>query len=99
MGAAVALTAATGIRLTACAFNMSKAPTLFEAVRDFLGPLHAGYSRLIDEWDPETPVTINIGGYKHETTLATIKKLDHAYHAAFEAKQKRLQRKSRGTLI
>ena len=75
------------------------APTLFEAVGGFLGPLLAEYARLVDEFSADTPVVIKIGGYEHETTLASIKALDRAYYAAFEAKCKREARKSVGSLL
>lgn len=79
---------------------MSKpAPTLFDAVQAFLGPLEAEYCRLIEEGPRDLAVTIYLGGYKHETTLGLIKDLDRAYAAAHEAKLKRNERKSRGTLL
>ena len=76
-----------------------KAPTLYEAIQAFLGPLHADYCRIIDEGRPDMPVTISLGNYEHHTTLAVIKDLDRAYAAAFEAKLKRDEKKSRGTLL
>ena len=76
-----------------------KAPTLYDAIAGFLGPLSAEYGRIIDEGNPDMPVTVSLGGYKHETTLAAIKAMDRAYYAAFEAKLKRDERKSRGTLL
>lgn len=63
-----------------------KAPTLYEAIRDFLGPLEAQYCRIIDEGSPDMPVTIMLGNYEYKTTLADIQKLDRAYAAAFERK-------------
>lgn len=75
------------------------APTLFEAVRNFLGPLEAEYCRIIEEGSPDMPVTIMLGNYEYNTTLADIKALDRAYAAAFDAKMKRSERKSRGTLL
>lgn len=75
------------------------APTLFDAVRDFLGPLEAKYCRIIAEGSPEMPVTISLGNYVYETTLADIKKLDRAYAAAFDAKLKRAERKAKGGLF
>lgn len=78
---------------------MAKAPTLYEAVQGFLGPLEAEYARIIDEGSPDLPVTISLGGYKHETTLATIQRLEKAYQHAFEVKLARDLKRSRGTLI
>lgn len=66
-----------------------RAPTLYDAVSGFLGPLAAEYARIIDEGSPDMPVTISLGGYKHETTLAVIKAMDRAHSAAFDAKQDR----------
>jgi hypothetical protein len=76
-----------------------RAPTLFEAVRDFLGPLEAKYCRIIEEGDPDMPVTILLGNYEYKTTLADIKALDRAYAAAFDAKEKRAARKAKGGLF
>jgi hypothetical protein len=76
-----------------------KAPTLYDAVSNFLGPLVAEYARLIDEWPAETPVTIKMGGYEHETTLQVLKDLDRAHGAAFDAKIARDAKKSVGTLL
>ena len=61
-------------------------PTLYEAIEGFLGPLMAEYARLIDEGNPDLPVIVKLGGYEHKTTLAVLKKLDRAHHAAFETK-------------
>lgn len=76
-----------------------KAPTLYGAIAGFLGPLSAEYARIIDEGNPDMPVTIRLGGYEHQTTLATIKALDRAYAAAFDAKCNRAAKKSRGSLL
>ena len=76
-----------------------KAPTLYDAVAGLLGPLAAEYARIIDEGGDDMPVTISLGNYKHKTTLATIKALDRAYAAAFDAKNARAARKARGTLL
>lgn len=77
----------------------ARAPTLYEAVRDFLGPLEAEYCRIIDEGPEDMPVEISLGGYVYKTTLADIKKLDRAYAAAFEAKVKRDAKKAKGALL
>lgn len=77
----------------------AKAKPLFDAVRDFLGPLEAQYCRIIDEGSPDMPVTILLGNYKYETTLADIKALDRAYAAAFDARLKRNEKKSKGSLL
>lgn len=76
-----------------------KAPTLYDAVSGLIGPFAAEYARIIDEGSPDMPVTISLGGYDHVTTLATIKALDDAHRAAFEAKCNRNAKKSRGTLL
>lgn len=76
-----------------------KTPTLYEAVEGFLGPLMAEYCRLIEEGSDDAPVTIMIGNYPHKTTLKAIKDLDRAHRAAFEAKCKRDEKRSRGTLL
>lgn len=76
-----------------------KAPTLYEAIQQFLGPLSAEYCRLIGEGSPEMPVEIKLGGYVYKTTLADIQALDRAYLAAFEDKQKRAAKRAKGTLI
>lgn len=74
---------------------MAKAPTLYEAVQRFLGPLEAEYAQIIDEGSPDMPVTISLGNYKHQTTLATIKALEEAYQHAFEVKLARDLAKAR----
>lgn len=76
-----------------------KAPTLFDAVRNFLGPLEAEYCRILDEGSPDMPVTILLGNYEYKTTLADIKALDRAYAAAHDAKMARAAKKSVGTLL
>ena len=73
--------------------------TLFEAVRNFLGPLEAHYARIIEEGSPDMPVTISLGNYEYKTTLADIKALDRAYAKAFDDKMKRADRKSKGGLF
>jgi hypothetical protein len=78
---------------------MRKVPTLYDAVAGFLGPLCAEYARILDEGNPDMPVTVSLGGYDHKTTLATLKELDLAYCAAFEAKCKRDEKRARGTLL
>lgn len=75
------------------------APTLFEAVQRFLGPLEAEYCRIIDEGSPDMPVTILLGNYEYKTTLADIKALDRAYAKAFDDKLKRSERKAKGGLF
>lgn len=76
-----------------------KAPTMYDAIAGLLGPLSAEYARIIDEGNPDMPVTISLGGYKHTTTLAAIKALDRAYAAAFDAKCNRAAKKARGSLL
>ena len=76
-----------------------KPPTMFDALRGFLGPLEAEYARIIDEGSPDMPVIVKLGGYEHKTTLATIKQLDRAYAAAFDERCRRSERKSKGTLL
>lgn len=76
-----------------------RTPTLFEAVRNFLGPLEAQYCRIIEEGAPDMPVTILLGNYEYKTTLADIKALDRAYAKAFDDKQNRATRKVRGGLF
>jgi len=76
-----------------------KAPTLYDAIAGFLGPLAAEYGRIIDEGSDDMPVTISLGNYPHKTTLKTIKEMDRAYYAAFEAKCKRDAKKAKGTLL
>lgn len=76
-----------------------KAPTLYNAIAGFLGPLSADYARIIDEGSDDMPVTVSLGGYHHKTTLKTIKEMDRAYAAAFEAKCARDAKKARGTLL
>lgn len=78
---------------------MKDAPTLYEAISGFLGPLSAEYARIIDEGGDDMPVEVRLGGYVHTTTLASIKAMDRAHRAAFEAKCKRDARKSVGTLL
>lgn len=70
----------------------ARAPTLYEAVRDFLGPLTAEYGRIIDEGHDDMPVEINLGGYVYKTTLKDLKALDRAHHRAFDAKLKRAKK-------
>ena len=78
---------------------MAKAPTLYDAVAAFLGPLEADYARIIAEYPRDMPVTVSLGNYEHKTTLGVIKDMDRAYAAAFEVKLKRDERKSKGTLL
>lgn len=78
---------------------MPKAPTLYDAVAGFLGPLSAEYARIIDEGGPDMPVTIILGCHKHETTLAAIQEMDRAYAHAFEVKCKRAATRAKGTLL
>jgi hypothetical protein len=60
-------------------------------------------ARLIDESDPEMPMTISFGGYRYETTLGVIQDLDRAYAETFERNQKaacrRRDRKAVGRLV
>jgi hypothetical protein len=84
-----------------------KPMTLFEAIRSFLGPLHADYSRLIDDWAHDAPVQIVLGrakgettgGYIHHTTMGALQDLDIAYAAAFDAKEKKAAKRAVGTLL
>lgn len=78
---------------------MTKAPTLYDAMAGFLGPLSADYARIIDEGSDDMPVTVSLGGYEHQTTLETIKRMDRAYAHAFEVKCKRDATKSKGSLL
>ena len=78
---------------------MTKAPTLYDAIAGFLGPLAAEYARIIDEGSEDMPVTISLGGHVHETTLKVIKDLDLAHAAAFDAKCDRAARKAKGSLL
>lgn len=74
-------------------------PTLYDAIAGFLGPLSAEYGRLIAEGSDEMPVEIRLGGYVHKTTLAAIKRMDRAHFAAFEDKNRRAEKRARGTLL
>lgn len=56
--------------------------TLFDAVREFMGIVHAHASRLLDECSDETPVTVTIAGYEVPMTLGTLKRMDRAYMQA-----------------
>lgn len=82
-----------------------KPMTMFDALHAFLGPMHAHYGRLIDEWAHDAPVTIifgsggDDGGYKYKTTMGAIQDLDRAHQAAFEAREARAAKKAVGTLI
>lgn len=77
--------------------------TLTDAIAAFLGPLMADYARLIEEGDPDMPVTICFGGYEHATTLGAIQSLDRAYADTFERNQRaacrRRDRKAAGRLL
>lgn len=46
----------------------TKAPSLYDAVAAFLGPLAADYARIIDEGPDDMPVTVSLDGYPHETS-------------------------------
>lgn len=74
-------------------------PTLYDAIAGFLGPLTAEYARLIDEGADDMPVEVILGGYVHKTTLSAIKRMDRAYYAAFEEKNRRAEKRARGTLL
>lgn len=84
-----------------------KPMTMVAALSAFLGPMHADYSRLIDEWAHDAPVQIILGrrpdetsgGYIFNTTMGSIQDLDRAYQAAFDAKEKRAAKRSVGTLL
>lgn len=84
-----------------------KPMSLFEALQSFLGPMHAEYGRLIDEWAHDAPVQIILGrakgeasgGYIFQTTMGAIQDLDRAYQFAFEDKQKRAAKKAVGSLL
>lgn len=82
-----------------------KPMTLFDAIQAFLGPMHAEYARLIDEWAHDAPVTIifgrggDDGGYRYNTTMGAIQDLDRAHQAAFDARQARAAKKAVGSLI
>lgn len=77
-----------------------KPMTMFDALHAFLGPMHAHYGRLIDEWAHDAPVTIifgsggDDGGYKYKTTMGAIQDLDRAHQAAFEAREARAAKKA-----
>ena len=72
---------------------MSKAPTLFEAVQLFLGPIVAEYARIIDEGDPEAECIVQVYGYKATLKLADLKRLDEAYSAAVYQREAKIDRK------
>lgn len=84
-----------------------KPMTLSDAIAAFLGPLHAEYSRLVDEWANDAPVQIILGrpkgeasgGYTFHTTIGVIQDLDRAYQRYFEEKCKRDAKKAQGTLL
>lgn len=75
------------------------APTLYDAIAGFLGPLSAEYGRILDEGSDDMPVEVRLGGYSHKTTLAALKRMDRAYYAAFEEKNRRAEKRARGTLL
>jgi len=64
-----------------------KTPTLYDAVTTFLAPLMAEYGNVIEEGADSMPVTIKIGGYQCQMTLAALKKLNAAHEEFFEALQ------------
>lgn len=84
-----------------------KPMTLYEAMSAFLGPLHAEYARLVDDWAHDAPVQIVLGrgkgetdgGYIFQTTMGAIQDLDRAHRAAFEAKNARAAKRAVGTLL
>lgn len=84
-----------------------KPMTLSDALAAFLGPMHAEYGRLIDEWANDAPVQIilgrdkgkDTGGYIFQTTMGAIQDLDRAYQKAFEDKCARDAKKARGSLL
>ena len=45
-----------------------KPMSLTQAASSFLGPMHAEYSRLIDDWAHDAPVQIILGRAKDETS-------------------------------
>jgi hypothetical protein len=79
--------------------NTDSRPTLFEAVRDLLGPIMAEGCRVIDEGSDDMPVTITFGPCEAELTLADLKKLDRAYQQALHEKEQRAERKAKGGLL
>ncbi len=73
--------------------------TLFEAVQEFMGQIHARAGRMLDEGADDAPVAVTVCGYAVEMKLATLKRLDRAYLQAHEAKLARSERKHRGGLF
>ena len=78
---------------------MSDRVTLYEAVQAFMGQIAAEYGRIVDEGNPEMPVTVSLGGYEVKMKLADIQRLDRAFMQAFDAKVKRDEKRSVGTLL
>lgn len=76
-----------------------KAPTLMEAVEQFMGPLLAEYARLIEEGDPDAQLVLEIQGYRYFTKLRDLQTLDRAHSAAWDARQKRRANRAKATLL
>lgn len=79
---------------------MSKTPTLYTAIGNLLAPLWADKGDVIHDLAPDTPVIIKFGEVVvHSTTVEVFQDLDRAHVAAFDAKVKRDERRSRGSLL
>ena len=86
-------------RMGKTAMTKSEHITLFDAVQEFMGQIHASAGRILDEGADDDAVTVTVCGYPVEMTLATLKRLDRAYMHAHEAKLARSERKHRGGLL
>lgn len=78
---------------------MTERITLFEAVRNFLGPIMAEAAMAVTDGPDDAPVTVEFGPYRIEMTLADLKKLDRAYAQAFEEKERMAERRAKGSLL
>jgi hypothetical protein len=72
---------------------MSKPPTCFEAITNFIGQIAAGYARVLDEGDPEAECTISFYGYTTKMKLGDLQALDRAHAAESERREKAAERK------
>ena len=76
-----------------------RVPNLSDAVRSFLTPIMAEGCRVVDEYHPETPVTVSFGPCTVEMKLADLKQLSDAFRHWLDAHERRAEKRARGSLL
>jgi hypothetical protein len=75
---------------------MAKAPSMFEAIQQFLSPIMAEACRIVDEGNPESDCMVSFLGFNVKMKLRDIQALDRAYAAEFHRREKRDENKANG---